>query len=460
LILEEPKMSENLKATWPMDVGGPAGSHEARQPPIDDGLDVPDPARYYSTEFMQREWQRLWPRVWLLAGVASDLPEPGDYFTYALGHESFIVVRQADHSIKAFHNVCPHRGNRVALNNRGSVERFTCAFHAWRFCLDGQLEQITDEHTFAPPLVRHRPGLVEVRLEVHCGLIFINMDGKAPPLREYLGLPEGYLENYDIEKMHVVQHVQSDWAANWKTGQDAFVETYHLPFVHPQTQTVMEYYSQQDVFPNGASRMIVPLCVKSHHVADQETVDDGLRFMIRDAGMDPDSFTGTASEVRGAIQASKRARAKRLGLAHYERLTDGQLTDSWPTTLFPNVQLGLHPEGVFIHRFLPHKSDPERFTYDTMILYRYVDDPTYTVPAWMGLAAGTDVTGRTRPETRRVPLGEHPNLGEVLDQDSELLPVVQEGIRSRAFRGPLWSEQEVRIRHLHREIDRYLNGEK
>jgi phenylpropionate dioxygenase-like ring-hydroxylating dioxygenase large terminal subunit len=409
---------------------------------------------------MQREWQRMWPRVWLLAWVSSDIPESGDYFTYTLGHESFIVVRQEDQSVKAFHNVCPHRGNKVALNDRGSVARFACAFHGWRFCLDGRLDHISDESTFSTSLVSHRPGLVEVHTEVHCGLIFINMDGKAGPLTDYLGLPAGYLENYQIDKMHVVQHVQSEWAANWKTGQDAFVETYHLPFVHPQTQTVMEYFSQQDLFPNGASRMIVPLCVKSHHVSDQDSVDLGLRFMMQDAGMDPDSFTGTASEVRAAVQRSKRERARRLGLSHYDKFTDGQLTDSWPTTIFPNVQLGLHPEGVFIHRFLPHARDPERFIYDTMILFRYVDDPAYTVPAWMGLTPGTDVTGKDRPPTRRVPLGVPPGLGEVLDQDSELLPVVQEGLRSRGFRGPLWGEQDARIRHLHRELDRYINGEK
>jgi phenylpropionate dioxygenase-like ring-hydroxylating dioxygenase large terminal subunit len=292
------------------------------------------------------------------------------------------------------------------------------------------------------------------------GIIFVNMDGKAPPLREAIGLPPGYVENYEIEKMHVVHHVRTEWAANWKTGVDAFYETYHLPYVHPQTQTVMEDYSQYDLYPNGASRMIVPLCTKSHRVADQKSVDAGLRFMMTDAGMDPDGFNGSAGEVRAAIQRSKRERAKRLKLAHYEKFTDGQLTDSWATGVFPNVQIGMHPEGVFIMRFVPHATDPEIFYYETMILYRYVDDPNYTVPAWMGLPAGIDVTGTTRPAIINVPKGEPPGLGEVLDQDSELLPVVQKGLRSRGFRGPLWSDQEQRVRHFHRELDRYINGEK
>ena len=433
---------------------------EAARPYVDNGTARTDPSRYYSREFMQHEWQRLWPRVWLLAGVTSDLPEPGDYSTFEIGAESFVLTRQQDGTIKALYNVCPHRGNRVALNERGSVGQFTCAFHGWQYHLDGALKCITDEATFRREVIAHRPSMKQVRCETLGGLVFINMDGNAPPLAEYIGLPPGYIEQYQIDRMHVVHHVRSEWAANWKTGIDAFYETYHLPHVHPQTQTVMEDFSQIDLYPNGASRMIVPICVKSHRVVDQDTVDPGLAYMMREAGMRPEEFRGSAREVRTAIQIAKRIRARELGLDHYSRLTDGQLTDSWATGLFPNVQMGLHPEGVFIMRFLPHASDPERFYYDTMILYRHVDDPNYTVPGWMGLPPQTDVTGETRPNIKHVGLGEPPGLGEVLDQDSELLPIVQKGVRSRAFDGPLWGEQEQRLRHFHCELDRYLRGDK
>jgi hypothetical protein len=222
----------------------------------------------------------------------------------------------------------------------------------------------------------------------------------------------------------------------------------------------MEDFSQYDLYPNGASRMIVPICVKSHRVGDQETVDPYLQYMLKEGGIDPATFKGTAREVRTAIQKSKRERARRAGLKHYENFTDGQLTDSWATGLFPNVQMGMHPEGVFIMRFLPDADDPELFYYETMILYRPVDDPNYTVPGWMGLPPGIDTTGRTRPQVIHVPIGEKPNLGDVLDQDSELLPIQQRGIRSRGFKGPLWGEQEQRVRHFHRDLDRYIGGEK
>jgi phenylpropionate dioxygenase-like ring-hydroxylating dioxygenase large terminal subunit len=438
----------------------PVDSLERKRPPVDNGAQILDPARYHSAEFMQLEWQRMWPKVWLLAGVTSDIPEGGDYFTFDIGHESILVTRQDDGSVKAFYNVCPHRANRVALNTHGSVDHFTCAFHGWKFHCNGSLKAITDEETFNPSLVAHRPGLTEVRCDTHAGLVFVNLDGKAQPLAEWIGLPKGYLENYRIDEMHAVRHVRTVWSANWKVGVDSFYETYHLPHIHPQTQTVMGDFSQYDLYPNGFSRMIVPLCRKSHRVADQETVDAGLRFMMTDAGMDPDSFKGNAREVRAAVQQSKRARAQRLGLTHYEKLTDGQLTDSWATGLFPNVQIGCHPEGVFIMRFLPHPDDPKKFFYDNITMFRHVDDPTYFVPAWMGLPKDTDVTGRTRPKLEIHPEGAVTDLGEVLNQDVELVHSVGEGSRSRGFKGPIWSEQESRIRHFHRELDRYVKGEK
>jgi phenylpropionate dioxygenase-like ring-hydroxylating dioxygenase large terminal subunit len=286
------------------------------------------------------------------------------------------------------------------------------------------------------------------------------MAENPPPLREQLGLPEGYLETYRLDQMRCVRHTVSEWAANWKTGVDAFYETYHLHAVHPQTQDVMDDMGVQvDLYPNGCSRMLVPIGIKTQRQEDQDAMNPSLEYMMMEASIDPAQYNGSAREVRAAIQQAKRARSDRLGL-EYERFTDGQLTDSWATGIFPNVQIGLHPEGAFLMRFMPHPTDPERFYYDTMTLIIPVDDPNYSVPGWMGLPEGTDTSGEIRPETVYTAVGEPPNLGEVLDQDSELLPILQQGIRSRAFRGPLWGEQEQRLRHFHKELDRYLSGEK
>lgn len=450
----------NVVENWVIDPDAAEDSLEAKAPYIDNGTDILNPSRYYCRDFMELEWERMWTRTWLIAGVETDIPESGDYLTYLIRHEEFIVVRQEDGSVKAFYNVCPHRGNRIIHNERGSMSQFTCSFHSWKFNLDGGLNKITDAETFRTEVICHRPNLKEVRCETFAGIVFINMDDDAPPLKDRLGLPEGYLEQYGIDKMFVVRHVISEWGANWKTGVDAFYETYHLHAVHPETQSVMaDMGVQVDLYPHGASRMIVPIGQKSQRVKDQQTIDEGLAYMMRAEGMDPDTFPGDAPDVRPALGKHKRERARQFGI-NYDHFTDAQLTDSWATGIFPNVQIGMHPEGCFLMRFMPHPTDPERFYYDNITLFKPAADPNYKAPDWMGIPDGTDLTGGVRPDTEHVPLGVPPNLGLVLDQDSTLIPVVQKGIRSRAFRGALWSEQEQRLRHFHRELDRYINNEK
>ncbi len=439
---------------WPIHVGTPH-PFNAEVPRPDNGTARLGPQRYYDRDWADAEWERVFTKTWLLAGVVSDIPDDGDYLRFDIGTESFIIVRDEDMSIKAHYNVCPHRGSQIALDHFGSVGQFVCPFHSWRFNLDGTNAKVTDKETFNPDVLCHGTDLTSVRCEEAAGLIFITMNPDAPPLADYLGIVADHLALYDIGSMNVVQHKRSDWAANWKGGVDAFYEIYHLHSVHPQTQGVMDDRTQIDLYPNGISRQFVPFAQPSPRFPDQTSINEGIKMMMRDAGLDPDSFTGTAQDSRAAIQQAKRVRSAQHNLG-YDRFSDTQLSDSTIYGIFPNLQIGCHPEAVFIHRFLPHPTDPEQFTYDTMILFKHEDIEGYGAPAWMGLAEGTDTTGRTRPEIVHVPLGVPPQLGEVLDQDSELLPVVQKGARSRGFRGPLWSEQEARLRHFHVELDRYM----
>ncbi len=452
-------MWKNPVDQWLINPSAKADNLEAKQPSIDNGLNIYPPGRYYEKDFMQREWDCMWTRTWQIACIETDIPEPGDYSVYRLLHESILVVRQDDGSVKAFYNVCAHRGNHLVHNDRGSVKQFTCSFHSWQYSLNGECTRITDRETINPALLCSNPKMTEVRCETHAGIVFINLDDNAAPLSEQLGLPAGYLETYQLERMHCVRHVVSEWGANWKTGVDAFYETYHLHSVHPETQDVMDDMGVQiDLYPHGCSRMLVPIGVKTQRQSDQDCLNASLEYMMTEAGIARDEFPKTAQQVRGVIQQAKRKRSAKYNLG-YERFTDGQLTDSWATGIFPNVQIGLHPEGAFLMRFMPHPTDPQRFFYDTMTLIRPVPDPNYKTPGWMGLPEGTDVSGEIRPDTEYVPLGEPPHLGQVLDQDSELLPVVQKGVRSRGFKGAIWGEQEQRLRHFHNELERYLGEE-
>jgi len=436
----------------------PPQSLEAKQPHVDNGTRCHSKEGYFSREYMEREWQRLWTDTWLIAGVTADLPEVGSFFAFDIRDESIIVTR-TDEGIRAFYNVCTHRGARLVSAERGNKKVFVCPFHSWSFHNNGELRRITDEETFHPDVIAHRPGLTPLACQEHAGIIFVHMGDKPPPLVESIGLPEGYLEAYRVDRMKVVRHVRSEWGANWKVGVEAFYESYHLHAVHPETRGVMgDLNVQYDLYPNGASRMIVPLGQPSPRFHDQSLVNEGLQAMLQDAGVDPRGFKGSAADVRRAVQVAKRERAERLGL-DYTRFSDGQLSDSWATGIFPNVQIGCHPEAVFLMRFLPHEDDPERFYYDTMTLLFPVDDPDYCPPAWMGLPEGTDVSGRVRPATEYYRVDEDASLGLVLSQDADLLPVVQRGMRSRGFKGQLWGEQEQRLRHFHVELERRLARE-
>ena len=128
--------------------------------------------------------------------------------------------------------------------------------------------------------------------------------------------------------------------------------------------------------------LIMLFGIKSHRheVEHARAIDEGAKIFLRDAGIDPDAYEGSVADTRIDIQRAKRERAKRLGSKEWDHLTDGQLSDGGITGLFPNIQMGMHAEGVFIMRFEPHATDPERFYYDNILLYRHVDEPNYRLP--------------------------------------------------------------------------------
>ena len=417
-----------------------------------------DPQRYVSKDFMKSEWENIWTKTWLLACPSSDIQNVGDYFNFTIGKESIIVMRSNKDEVSAFYNVCPHRGNRLFHDDFGFVKDIGCRFHGWKFNLDGTNQSVSDSETFRDEVLCYDLDLTPVKVEEECGFVWISMNEDIVSVREYLGEVADHLDLYDVKNMNVIRHAHSEWAANWKTGLESFYETYHLSFIHPQTQVMMEdYYVPIDTWANGMNRMIVPFVEPSKRQEGSNLINEGTNIMLSDVGIDPNTFEGSPIDAKKAIQEKKRELSKAFNLG-YERYTDAQLTDSFVYGIFPNVQLGCHPEGVFVHKFMPHPDNPEIFTYDTSINYRTVDDPDYNVPGWFGLPENSDTSGKIRPEIVRYPLGVKPDLGEVLDQDSELLPYVQDGVRSRGFKGPLWSEQELRLRHFHYELDQYLNS--
>jgi carnitine monooxygenase subunit len=439
------------------------GDFDEKAPYVDNGTGPIDARRYFSRDYMELEWERVWTKTWSIACPVSDLQHAGDFVVHDIGRESFIVVKGKDDRIRAFYNVCPHRGTRLVNADMGSVQDgFTCPFHAWKFSLGGELTEIVDRETFRPEVVCHNPGLKEVLCEVRVGFVFITMNTKPRDLDEVLGMFGKHVAMYHPEEMIVVRHSRAHWASNWKAGIDAFLEPYHFQALHPQAlDSVEDYYIQQDLYDEGVSRLYIPQFVSSSRIADRAKLNPSLIAMMADAAMDPGAFTGTADDLREAAQRSKRDRAELLGL-DYSMFVDSQLTDSVTYSLFPNVVISCHPEAIVLMRFMPDPVDPERFFYDNITLYRPAQaaDGSYVIPAWMDMKASADLSGDMRPEINHIPFGGSANLGLIWEQDATILPLVQSGMRSRAFDGVLLGEQELRVRHFHAELDRYMSGEK
>lgn len=130
----------------------------------------------------------MWTKVWLLAGRESDLRAPGDYFTFEIGSESIVVVRQPDGTVGARYNVCMHRGNRLCEPGRGHAGRFTCRFHGWQYGIDGTLLRATDPQCFPQGLPSDRLSLRPLRCDTWGGFVWVSLNPDGEALRDYLSV--------------------------------------------------------------------------------------------------------------------------------------------------------------------------------------------------------------------------------------------------------------------------------
>lgn len=440
----------------------PPGSLAAKAPYVDHGTGIIDPRRYIDPEETVREWDKMWTKVWNLAGCASDIPHPGDWFKYDLGKESFIVVRGDDGVIRAFYNVCPHRATQIVHADFGTAtDCFSCAFHGWKFGKDGSLKWIKEEETFRPEVIAHRPGLTEVRCETWANFVFINMDDDAEPLLSFLDVIPEHLAAYNLEDYRVFEDVEYVFDANWKSTIEAFLEFYHADQIHPELGEAMEtYWCQYDLYGKGVSRMILPLGYASDKLPDRKAVNGTLKLMLEGWEGDPKEWEHlTGAEYKKAMIEVKRRLAKRVGWDHFDRLEDDQITDDWNYQIFPNVTFNLYPDGNYVQIFRPHPTDPDKCIWRAMTMIPIPKKGNFRPVAIADLGQGRlgDLwDGSVRPPMKRAT--KPVELGLVLEQDATLVPAVHRGMKSRSFKGGLIGEQEIRIRHYLAEIDRYLEA--
>src|SRR6266404_7811707 len=190
---------------------------------------------YISREFAALEAQRVWPRTWQVACREEEIPKPGDFVTYNVLDESIIVVRAAADQIKAFHNVCQHRGRRLT-EGCGRTNAFMCRYHGWTWKLDGTVAKIAELEDWGgcPDMQPENLRLRKVRIAQWGGFVFVNMDPDAEPFEEFIKPVPEYLNCFEFEKWRYRWYKTTILPCNWKVALEGFNEAYHVAATHPQ----------------------------------------------------------------------------------------------------------------------------------------------------------------------------------------------------------------------------------
>lgn len=193
------------------------------------------PAGDYKNETLEgRERHGLWPRVWQIVCRIEELPEVGSFVNYEIGEESIIVIRTGPEVIRAFYNVCQHRGRRLCDEERGRLKGFYCRFHGWRYDLEGKLFHVHDREDWngSAGFDERELGLKQVRVALWGGWVWINQDASAEPLSAYLGEVADALQPFEFENCRRLWWKTIIAPVNWKVVIEAFIEGYHTFATH------------------------------------------------------------------------------------------------------------------------------------------------------------------------------------------------------------------------------------
>ena len=283
------------------------------------------PARLYNDPvYLELERERIFAATWQLVGRQDQLLEHGAYITAEVGMDSVVVLRDGD-TLRGFHNVCLHRAGPVAqgCGQRGTLQ---CRYHGWTYRLDGSLlraPEMEDTCNFTPENMRLRP----VQVAQWGPLVFVNLNGKAPPLLEMLEDVPQRVAPFHCERMQYVTSRSWELACNWKVYVDNYLEGYHLPVVHPGLHKELDY--------------------------DQYRVEPHRYFSIQHAPLRP---------VHGGNPDRRYDPAK----------TD--VAEAVYVWLFPNVMLNVYMGQMQTNTVIPLSHDCTRVTFDWYAITPPADD--------------------------------------------------------------------------------------
>jgi nitrite reductase/ring-hydroxylating ferredoxin subunit len=432
----------------------------AAWPVRDDGT-IPK-ERYLERGFLDLELDRMWARVWQVAGREEELPEPGDYLEYTIGDESILVVRNRDGTLRAMLNSCLHRGTRLgegcghfdACDDGGDIR---CPYHAWRYALDGRLVEVVDPAEF--PDLPENLRLGTVRVDTWGGFVFVCLDRDAPPLSDYLDPLPTLLAPYHLEQLRFRSYLTTVLPANWKVVIEAFSEGYHVQGTHPETLPWVDdvgiQYEQFETHAHygrlaNARRTLEP---SPRLGIDASDVDEAkiLRGLVAGLG---GAFLGEERAAVDELIAADLPRGELLGAYQRRRrellaargfdvtgLDLDQMTSADDVLWFPNLVGPIYPGSAILFRVRPNGTDPDSAIKDTWVL-EWPEDPD----RW------------EMPERRRFDDWHERDWGLITNQDYANMGRVQAGMKSSGCTGiRLAKRQESNLLHLHQVIDRYLS---
>ncbi len=424
------------------------------------GSEPLDTARYTSEEFAALERERMWPYVWQFAAREEDIPEAGDFAVFDNAGRSFLITRQDDGSVKAVHNVCLHRGRKLRTES-GNAGKFACPFHGFAWDKNGSFDGMPCQWDF-PHLKPADMALPEAEIGRWGGYIFLREEPGGPSLEEFLAPMPEHFTRWRHEECTTVIWVGKEVPANWKVTAEAFMEAWHTIITHPQLLPFTgDCNSAYWHWGDNVNANLVPFGVLSPHIdpvgkTEQWIVDEFIKFN----GRSSDNYDPTADPYAVQVPEGESARAA-LGAAlrkaytdqtgyDHEQATDSELLDALVYNLFPNFAPwgGYMPNVVY--RWRPGKT-ADTCLMEVRILSRARKGEK--IPAGVPMHyLRLDQKWTEAPE-----LG---GLGDVLEQDMDNLPFVQEGLHcSKTGKIQLANYQEIRIRQFHRTMDKYLSGE-
>lgn len=212
---------------------------------------------FFSPEMLELEKETLFRRHWQVVCHVSDIPEAGDFITLDVVGERALVIRGRDGALRAFHNLCRHRGSRVVAEARGTCKSaIICPFHGWAYNLDGTLRGTARPDTL-PRFDPVKMGLKPLEMDIWQGFVFVRFqNGPQPPISEVMARFDAEVAQYALGDLVPTDggfHTE-EITANWKCVRDVDNEGYHVPMAHPGLQDLYGPNYFDEPFENGTSR--------------------------------------------------------------------------------------------------------------------------------------------------------------------------------------------------------------